>query len=77
MNRVNRSVRIIEYLPLKINLTYYFLNDPAIPNLYMVETVDSQKLAQTLNNNWEKFRRPGKLKVMVQINTSGEGSKSA
>jgi uncharacterized pyridoxal phosphate-containing UPF0001 family protein len=41
----------------------------------MVETVDSQKLAQTLNNNWEKFKRPGKLKVMVQVNTSGEQSK--
>ncbi|XP_053407689.1 pyridoxal phosphate homeostasis protein-like [Mercenaria mercenaria] len=47
-----------------------------LPNLYMVETVDSQKLAQTLNNNWEKFKRPGKLKVMIQINTSGEDSKS-
>ncbi|XP_060576450.1 pyridoxal phosphate homeostasis protein-like [Ruditapes philippinarum] len=42
----------------------------------MVETVDSQKLAQTLNNNWEKFKRPGKLKVMVQVNTSGEQNKS-
>ncbi|KAL4231829.1 hypothetical protein ACF0H5_009405 [Mactra antiquata] len=42
----------------------------------MVETVDSQKLAQTLNNLWEKFKRPGKLKVMVQVNTSGEDNKS-
>ncbi|WAR21573.1 PLPHP-like protein [Mya arenaria] len=43
-----------------------------LPNLYMVETVDSQKLAQTLNNVWEKHRRTGKLKVMVQVNTKGE-----
>ena len=46
-----------------------------VPNLYMVETVDNQKLAQTLNNHWEKYRRPGKLNVMVQINTSLEESK--
>ncbi|XP_052773888.1 pyridoxal phosphate homeostasis protein-like isoform X1 [Mya arenaria] len=47
-----------------------------LPNLYMVETVDSQKLAQTLNNVWEKHRRTGKLKVMVQVNTKGEENKS-
>ena len=41
----------------------------------MVETVDSVKLAQTLNNLWEKYKRPGKLKVMVQVNTSAEDSK--
>ena len=41
----------------------------------MVETVDSLKLAQTLNNHWEKYKRPGLLNVMVQINTSGEDSK--
>ena len=46
-----------------------------VPNLYMVETVDNQKLAQTLNNHWEKYRRPGKLNVMIQINTSLEESK--
>jgi uncharacterized pyridoxal phosphate-containing UPF0001 family protein len=46
-----------------------------LPNLYMVEIVDSQKLAQTLINNWGKIKRQGKLKVMVQVNTSGEQSK--
>ena len=45
-----------------------------VPNLYMVETVDSQKLAQTLNNHWEKYKRPGKLNIMVQVNTSLEQS---
>ncbi|KAL2649790.1 hypothetical protein R1flu_017918 [Riccia fluitans] len=46
-----------------------------VPNLYMVEGVDSPKVA----NNLEKAvgalgRRP--LKVLVQVNTSGEESKS-
>ena len=40
----------------------------------MIETVDSAKLAQTLNNHWEKLKRQGKLFVMVQVNTSGESS---
>ncbi|CAK1541207.1 unnamed protein product [Leptosia nina] len=47
------------------------------PNLYMVETVDSAKLADNLNKQWEKFRQGDvKLKVMVQVNTSAEDAKN-
>lgn len=39
----------------------------------MVQTVHSEKLASNLNKQWEKLRKENeKLKVMVQINTSGE-----
>lgn len=46
----------------------------AVPNLYIVETVHSKKLATGLDNAWSKFRKTDQslLKVMVQINTSGE-----
>ncbi|CAB0029434.1 unnamed protein product [Trichogramma brassicae] len=49
-----------------------------IPNLYMVETVDSEKIATALNNSWPKFRGDvdTKLKIMVQVNTSREEAKS-
>ncbi|PIK62555.1 putative proline synthase co-transcribed bacterial-like protein isoform X1 [Apostichopus japonicus] len=43
-------------------------------NLFMVETVDSEKLARELNKNWKEESK--KLKVMIQINTSEEDSKS-
>nr|CAH7720323.1 unnamed protein product [Callosobruchus chinensis] len=47
------------------------------PNLYLVETVDSQKLAANLNKSWPKFGTPeSKLKIMIQVNTSGEGEKN-
>lgn len=39
------------------------------PHLWMIETVDSKKLASILNKGWSG---PEKLKVLVQINTSGE-----
>lgn len=48
-----------------------------LPNIYLIETVDSQKLATTLNNHWPKFGPPNsKLKIMIQINTSGEEGKN-
>uniref|UniRef100_A0A5F8GBG3 Pyridoxal phosphate homeostasis protein n=1 Tax=Monodelphis domestica TaxID=13616 RepID=A0A5F8GBG3_MONDO len=47
----------------------------AVPNLYMLETVDSVKLADKVNNSWQKRGSSERLKVMVQINTSGEESK--
>lgn len=47
----------------------------AVPNLYMVHTIDTTKLATALNNSWEKQNKSVKLKVMVQVNTSGEESK--
>lgn len=48
-----------------------------VPNLDMVETIDSVKLADKLNSSWQKLRSSNTqgLKVMVQINTSGEESK--
>ncbi|KAF5894091.1 proline synthase co-transcribed bacterial protein-like, partial [Clarias magur] len=48
-----------------------------VPNLYMVETIDSVKLADKVNSSWQKLRSSNTrgLKVMIQINTSGEESK--
>ena len=45
-----------------------------IPNLFMVETLDSEKLALALNNAFEKYRNKAdnQLKVLIQVNTSGE-----
>lgn len=40
-----------------------------VPNLYMIETVDSIKLADLLNSKWKS---PEPLKVLVQVNTSQE-----
>ncbi|KAL6257150.1 hypothetical protein P5V15_012082 [Pogonomyrmex californicus] len=48
-----------------------------IPNLYIIETVSSNKLANALNNSWPKFRKDdSKLNVMVQVNTSQEKEKN-
>lgn len=46
----------------------------AVPNLWVVETVDSNKLATALDTAWPKFRRSddSKLNIMVQVNTSKE-----
>lgn len=48
-----------------------------VPNLFLVETVDSTKLADKVNSSWQRIRGSStqRLKVMVQINTSGEQSK--
>lgn len=50
-----------------------------MPNLFMVETVDSEKLASALNDSYEKNRKTAdaRLKVMVQVNTSGEEGKGS
>lgn len=49
----------------------------SVPNLYMVESVHSEKLAAALNKAWPQYRQDlSKLNVMVQINTSGEKEKS-
>ncbi|WFD34558.1 hypothetical protein MCUN1_001399 [Malassezia cuniculi] len=52
----------------------------AIPNLYAVESVDSQKLATNLEKGIAKAEnksaRSGPLRVYIQINTSGETEKS-
>lgn len=47
----------------------------AVPNLSMLETVSSVKLADRVNSSWQKKGCPERLKVMVQVNTSGEDSK--
>lgn len=45
-----------------------------LPNMHMVQTVDSEKLANNLNSAWQKFEKENKqpLNVLIQINTSGE-----
>jgi len=43
--------------------------------LYIVETVDSIKLASALNSAWQKQQGGERLKVMIQVDTSGEASK--
>ena len=47
-----------------------------VPNLWMVESVDSTKLATTLNSACIKFGRRDKLNVLVEVATSNEGTKS-
>lgn len=48
-----------------------------VPNLFVVETVDDEKLAAALEAAWSK-RDPSleRLRIMVQVNTSGEEAKS-
>ncbi|KAL6752115.1 hypothetical protein V8C86DRAFT_3141493 [Haematococcus lacustris] len=46
-----------------------------VPNLAMVETVDSVKLADRLDKAVSATQRSTPLPVMVQVNTSGEASK--
>merc|ERR1712194_931028 len=41
-----------------------------------IETVDSEKLAKTLNKAWQAANLGKRLNVMVQVNTSGEGTKN-
>ncbi|CAH0556114.1 unnamed protein product [Brassicogethes aeneus] len=49
----------------------------ALKNIHMIETVDSQKLATNLNKSWPNFGPPdSKLKIFVQVNTSGEQEKN-
>jgi len=48
-----------------------------VDKLYVLETVDSEALAKSLNDGLERRGLDGgRLNVMVQINTSGEDSKS-
>lgn len=46
----------------------------AVPNLYCIETVDSIKLADRLNNYFKANN--GSSNVMIQVNTSNEEQKS-
>ncbi|XP_023227802.1 pyridoxal phosphate homeostasis protein-like isoform X1 [Centruroides sculpturatus] len=45
-------------------------------NLYLIETIDSKKLAEAVDKSWKKLDRGHKLKVMIQVNTSGEENKN-
>uniref|UniRef100_A0A2R5LIY6 Pyridoxal phosphate homeostasis protein n=1 Tax=Ornithodoros turicata TaxID=34597 RepID=A0A2R5LIY6_9ACAR len=47
----------------------------SVPNLYVVETLDSEKLAAALNRGWSQRNNPTPLNVMIQVNTSGEVQK--
>lgn len=44
------------------------------PGIYMIETIDSEKIASAVNASWDKIIKPNKepLKVLVQVNTSSE-----
>jgi len=46
-----------------------------IPNLALVESVDSVKLATALDRACAAAARPAPLAVLIQVNTSGEASK--
>ena len=45
-----------------------------VPNLWICESVDTQRIAETLNYQWEKNNLP-LLRIMVQVNTSREEAK--
>lgn len=47
-----------------------------VPSLSVVETVDSEKLAKKLQQGCESYRGGRSLDVFIQVNTSGEESKS-
>lgn len=48
----------------------------AIPNLFVLETLDSIKKADLINRQLAALDRPAPLNVYVQINTSGEDAKA-
>ncbi|EDW39376.1 GL14062 [Drosophila persimilis] len=50
----------------------------SLPNLHMIQTVDSEKLATKLDAAWSKLKPDTEppLRVLIQINTSGEEAKS-
>ncbi|XP_060879992.1 pyridoxal phosphate homeostasis protein isoform X1 [Metopolophium dirhodum] len=47
-----------------------------VPGLHVIETIDSEKLANAVNDGWKKLNKESKLKIMVQVNTSNEKEKS-
>ncbi|NP_001233040.1 uncharacterized protein LOC100169371 isoform X2 [Acyrthosiphon pisum] len=46
-----------------------------VPGLHVIETIDSEKLANAVNDGWKKLNKESKLKIMVQVNTSNEKEK--
>uniref|UniRef100_A0A8D0HLK1 Pyridoxal phosphate binding protein n=1 Tax=Sphenodon punctatus TaxID=8508 RepID=A0A8D0HLK1_SPHPU len=57
------------------NIHYNINKLIAVTILYMLETADSVKLADKVNSTWQKKGPSQRLKIMVQINTSGEDRK--
>jgi len=49
-----------------------------VPNLYLIETIDSEKIATAVDNAWAKMGKDEdkKLNIMVQVNTSKEDEKN-
>jgi len=47
-----------------------------IPNLWMIETVDSEKLAKQISIAISNLNRPEPLNILIQVNTSREEQKS-
>lgn len=47
-----------------------------VPSLFMLESIDSEKLASKLNNACENAEREQLLNVLIQVDTSGEDTKS-
>ena len=62
----------MQYVPFP-SLSFFFLQAKAllggVPNLSMLETVDTAKLADRLNRLCGDLERT--LSIMVQVNTSG------
>lgn len=59
-----------------LNLSFFSTDNPqAVPNLFILETLSSIKVADLLQKSLPPSR-PSKLNVYLQVNTSGEDSKS-
>eukprot|EP00914_Ancora_sagittata_P006589 GHVO01013230.1.p1 GENE.GHVO01013230.1~~GHVO01013230.1.p1 ORF type:complete len:221 (-),score=31.00 GHVO01013230.1:137-799(-) len=46
----------------------------SVPNLHVIETIDSIKLAQRVNDTCVRLKRD--VQIMIQVNVSGEATKS-
>lgn len=67
------SVKYVDY-----SITFQFITQhfPAIPNLYTLQTLSSLKSADAINRALPADRESSPLNVLLQVNTSGEDSKS-
>ncbi|KAJ2332731.1 hypothetical protein GGH91_006101 [Coemansia sp. RSA 2671] len=69
-----RLVAVSKYKPASDILAAYSCGQP-IPNLWAVETIDSEAKARKLNDAWEGAGHSRGLNVFIQVNTSDEESK--
>ncbi|KAJ1824524.1 hypothetical protein LPJ60_000667 [Coemansia sp. RSA 2675] len=69
-----RLVAVSKYKPASDILAAYNCGQP-IPNLWAVETIDSEAKARKLNDAWEGAGHSRGLNVFIQVNTSDEESK--